>query len=90
MKKNIRSKISDFLTSEEGQVGVKSPLVLGAASASLLLAQAMVSPSAQAYWECYSNDDCSEGEYCDIWCDGTLDLNTCIGTWRSHCISTDI
>ena len=42
MKKNIRSKISDFLTSEEGHAGVKPPLVLGAASASLLLAHAMV------------------------------------------------
>lgn len=88
MKKNIRSKISDFLTSEEGHVGVKPPLVLGAASASLLLVQAIVSPSAQANWECLPGD-CPEGEYCDIWCDGTLDLNTCIGTWHSHCISLD-
>lgn len=87
MKKNIRSKISGFLTSEEGRVGVKPPLVLGAASASLLLAHAMVSPSTHASWDCYTNDDCPEGEYCDIWCDGTLDLNTCRGTWQSRCFS---
>ena len=84
MKKNIRSKISDFLTSEEGRVGVKSPLALGAASASVLLAHAMVSPSAQAHWECYSNDDCPEGEGCVIFCD-KWDVGTCIGTWHSHC-----
>lgn len=85
MKKSIRSKISDFLTSEEGQVSVKSPLVLGAASASLLLAHAIVSPPAQAYWECYTNSDCPEGEYCDVWCDGTLSGPTCRGTWQSRC-----
>lgn len=89
MKNNIRSKISDFLTSEEGHVGVKSPLALGAASASLLLAHAIVSPSAQAHLECYLGG-CPEGEYCDIWCDGTLDAYTCIGTWHSHCISIDL
>ena len=87
MKKNIRSKISDFLTSEEGQVSVKSPLVLGAASASLLLAHAIVSPSAQAYLECHTNNDCSEDEYCDIWCDGTFSGPTCMGTWQSRCFN---
>ena len=89
MKKNIRSKISGFLKSEEGRVGVKSPLALGAASAGLLLAHAMVTPSAQAYWECHSNNDCPEGEYCDIWCDGTLSGPTCRGTWQSRCFSID-
>lgn len=84
MKKNIRSKISDFLTSEEGHVGVKPPLVFGAASAGLLLAQTTVTPSAQAHWECLPGD-CPEGEYCQIWCAGTWDLNTCIGTLHSHC-----
>ena len=86
MKKNIRSKISDFLTSEEGHVGVKPPLVLGAASASLLLANAVVTPSAQAHWECLPGD-CPEGEYCYIWCDGTLEAYTCFGMWHSHCES---
>ena len=53
-KNNIRGKISQFLTSEEGRVGVKSPLALGVASASVLLAQAMVTPSAQAHHGVYS------------------------------------
>ncbi len=88
MKNNIRSRISDFLTSEEGYVGVKSPLALGAASASLLLAHAMVSPSAHASWDCYSNDDCSEGENCAIWCN-EWHLGTCVGTWYSRCESID-
>ena len=89
MKHNIRSKISEFLKSEEGRVGAKSPLALGVASASVLLAQAMVAPSAQAHWECYPwADDCAEDEYCDFWCD-KWDLSTCIGTWHSHCRPTD-
>ena len=50
MKNNIRGKISQFLKSEDGHVGAKSPLALGVASASLLLAQMMVTPSAQAHW----------------------------------------
>ena len=54
MKNNIRGKISQFLKSEDGHVGVKSPLALGVASASLLLAQMMVTPSAQAHLECIS------------------------------------
>ena len=87
MKNTVRSKISAFLTSEEGRIGVKSPLALGAASASLLLAQAIVTPSAQAHFECYGNHDCPEGEYCAIWCDGTLKGHTCFGRWHSHCDS---
>ena len=87
MKNNIRGKISQFLKSEDGHVGVKSPLALGVASASLLLAQMMVTPSAQAHLECYSSADCSEGEYCVFWCDGTWSLGTCWGTAHSHCSS---
>ena len=83
MKNTVRSKISDFLKSEEGRIGVKSPLTLGAASASLLLAQAIVTPSAHAHWECYSNDDCSTDEYCAFWCE-TWVVGTC-GKWHTHC-----
>ena len=85
MKNNIRGKISQFLKSEDGHVGAKSPLALGVASASLLLAQMMVTPSAQAHLECYSSADCSEGEYCGFRCEGTWNLGTCWGTWHSHC-----
>lgn len=45
MKKNIRSKISGFLTSEEGRVSAKAPLTLGVATGGLLLAHAIVGPS---------------------------------------------
>jgi len=86
MKRNIRTKISDFLKSEEGRVGAKSPLALGVASASVLLAQTMVTPSAQAHLECIPwAGHCAEDEYCHIWCEGTWDLGTCIGTAHSHC-----
>ena len=84
MKHNVRSKISNFLKSEEGHVGVKPPLALGVASASLLLAQVMVTPTAQAHMEC-DPGGCPEGKYCDVWCDGTWDLYICMGTFHSHC-----
>ena len=85
MKNNIRSKISDFLKSEEGRVGVKSPLALGVASASVLLAQAIVTPPVQAHLECEpGGTDCGEGEYCAVWCDH-WDAGTCVGTWHSQC-----
>ena len=85
MKNNIRSKISDFLKSEEGRVGVKSPLALGIASASVLLAQTIVTPPVQAHLECQpGGTDCGEGEYCMVWCD-QWSLGTCVGTWHSQC-----
>ena len=84
MKNNIRSKISDFLKSEDGRVGAKSPLTLGVASASLLLAQAMVTPSAQAHTGC-STGSCPEGDYCATICDGTWRLGRCMGTLHRHC-----
>ena len=78
MKNTVRSKISNFLTSEEGRVSVKSPLALGAAGAGLLLAQAMVTPSAQADWECWDHDDCNESQICVVWIDDG-------GIWHSQC-----
>ena len=42
MKKNLRGKIREFVQSEEGKVGVKSSLTLGAAVSSVLLAQTIV------------------------------------------------
>ena len=86
MKNNLRGKIRNFLASEEGRVGVKSPLVLGAASAGLLLAQALVSPSVQAHWECDPDkpDSCNdESLVCKKWCiqwnDGTCTVH------EAHC-----
>lgn len=85
MKKNIHSKISEFLKSEVGRVGAKSPLALGVASVSILLAQAMVPSSAQAHTECSSKGGCPEGKNCVYRCDGTWYLDTCRGTLHSHC-----
>ena len=42
MKTNLRGKIREFIQSEEGKVGIKSPLTLGVATGSILLAQAIV------------------------------------------------
>ena len=89
MKNSIRGRISEFLKSEEGRVGAKSPLALGVASASVLLAQAMVTPSAQAHAECFHNDDCPEGDECIFRCDGEWDLGTCRGTLHTHCVPSD-
>ena len=85
MKNNVRSKISGFLKSEEGRVGVKSPLTLGAASASLLLAHAMVTPSVQAHEVCEPEDpdSCGESLVCKEWC-AHWSINTCI-EWEAHC-----
>ena len=85
MKNNVRSKIRGFLKSEEGRVGVKSPLALGAASASLLLAQAMMAPSAQAHIDCNPkvHNDCGESMVCKEWC-ATMILNVCV-EWEAHC-----
>ncbi len=58
MKKNLRGKIREFVQSEEGKVGVKSPLTLGVAAGSLLLAHAIIgTPQAEA-WMCQEDKDC--------------------------------
>ena len=74
MKKNIRSKISSFLTSEDGRVSAKAPLALSVATGSVLLAQAMIPSPAQAEpvldesgVTCRDNDDCADGEVCKFW-----------------------
>ena len=64
MKKNLRGKIREFVQSEEGKVGVKSPLTLGAAVGSVLLAQAIIgTPDAEAHL-CVDHDDCDDGYFC--------------------------
>ena len=85
MKNSIRGRIREFLKSEEGRVGAKSPLALGVASASVLLAQAMVTPSAEAHKVCTYSEDCPEGQECVFRCDGEWSLGTCKGTLHSHC-----
>ena len=66
-KNNIRSKISEFLKSEEGRVGVKSPLALGVASASVLLAQAMVTPLCSGTFDVCPLGAVGRGAYCMVW-----------------------
>ena len=88
MKHNIRSKIGDFLKSEEGRVGAKSPLALGMTSVGLLLVQTIVPLSTRADWSCYPGD-CTTGEYCKYWCDEWNSRGTCIGTWHSECAPND-
>ena len=67
MKNNLRNKFRDFLASEEGRIGVKTPLAVGIAGGSLLLAQAMLPADAQAHMECDENNPCSPGEICLMW-----------------------
>ena len=58
MKTNLRGKIREFIQSEAGKVGIKSPLTLGVATGSILLAQAIVgTPQTEAQW-CNENGDC--------------------------------
>ena len=67
MKKNLRGKIREFVQSEEGKVGVKSPLTLGVATGSILLAHAVVGThparAVVGAW-CEEDADCRPG-----WCD---------------------
>ena len=84
MKKNLRGKIREYIHSEEGKVGVKSPLALGVAAGGLLLAHAIVgTPRAEAGW-CVigpnGEDPCPDGYACGgpfIW-DGMDEVGTCI------------
>ena len=63
MNAKIFGKINHFLKSEEGRVGLKTPMVLGIASGSLLLVQSVLSPSAYAgAHECYTDLDCDPRE----------------------------
>ena len=66
MKTNLRGKIREFIQSEEGKVGIKSPLTLGVATGSILLAQVVVgTPQAEAQW-CDLGVRCPEGQVCDV------------------------
>ena len=64
MKTNLRGKIREFMQSEEGKVGIKSPLALGVATGTVLLAHAIVgTPQADACqedWECGPGRKCYE------------------------------
>ena len=66
MKKNLRGKIREYIASEDGKVGVKSPLTLGIATGGILLAQTVIGPpSAEADGRiCENHRDCPPGFFC--------------------------
>ncbi len=73
MKANLRGKIREFLTSEEGKVSAKAPLSLGITGGSLLLAQVILTPSVSA------DDDCgSDCQTCLTYCIGSNCISTCV------------
>ena len=84
MKKDIRGKIKQFLTSEDGRVGVRAPLALGVASGTILLSQGVHTPSAEAGLSCWSDSDCGDDGWCDMWCE-EYSRGTCID-WESECV----
>ena len=86
MNTKIFDRINHFLKSEEGRVGLKTPMVLGMASGSLLLIQSVLSPSAYAEGhECYTDYDCDAGESCVPVCHGTMVGTICLGTFVNEC-----
>ncbi|MDE0556643.1 MAG: hypothetical protein OXI24_20720 [Candidatus Poribacteria bacterium] len=76
--KNLKSKIQDFLNSEDGRVGVKAPLTLGVAAGSLMLAQAMIITPDAAAQGCTVNADCPGAQEC---------VERCVPNppWGEHC-----
>lgn len=82
MKANLRGRIREFLTSEEGKVSAKAPLSLGVVSGSVLLAQMLLSLPADAGIECTSDTDCNEGESCQFWLEK---VNEGTYEWHSSC-----
>ena len=88
MKSKILCKIKCFLKSEEGRVGLKIPLALGVASGSLLVAQAVLSPSAYSSYECSSDSDCGIGKACEYVCEGMVINGKCYGSWVKKCVGS--
>ena len=65
MKTNFRGKIREFMQSEEGKVGIKSPLTLGIATGGILLAQTIIGTPAEAGGLCENDDHCVDPETCN-------------------------
>ena len=68
MKKNLRGKIREFVQSEEGKVEIKSPLTLGAAMGSVLIAQAIVGTTTHAFQKCTADAQCEPLKCKDVVC----------------------
>ena len=84
MNKNLRSKIMEFINSEEGKVGVKTSLTFGLVGVGLLLMQTIFPSVAKAGFECFSGDDCAGDDVCHFWCEKVS--GECIGNWHSKCV----
>ena len=69
----------EFINSEEGKVGVKTSLTFGLVGVGLLLMQTIFPSVAKAQFECFSDDECADGEVCTFWQDED------IGYWHSEC-----
>ena len=87
MKKNLRGKIREYVQSEDGKVGIKSPLTLGVAAGGLLLAHAIVgTPDVAAdAGDCrlpanIGFDECAEDHTCTgpFYWNGTDIIGSCI------------
>ena len=80
MKTNLRGKIREFVQSEEGKVGIKSPLTLGVATGSLLFAQAIIGTLTEAQGgTCEKDKHCHGGQVCrgHVWI-GNQRVGTCM------------
>ena len=64
MKTNLRGKIREFVQSEEGKVGIKSPLTLGVATGGILLAHAVVGTPQTEAAGCMEDWECGPGKKC--------------------------
>lgn len=85
MYKRLRGKFVEFITSEDGKVGVKTPLSLGLVGGGLLLMQTVLPFTAKAGFECLSDDNCPSDEVCYFWCKKVSGV--CQGDWHSKCVS---
>ena len=84
MNKKLRSKIMEFINSEEGKVGVKTSLTFGLVGVGLLLMQTIFPSVAKAQFECFSGDECPDDEVCHFWCKKISGV--CQGDWHSRCV----
>lgn len=81
MFEKVRSKIAEFISSEEGKVGVKTSLSVGLVGGGLLLMQTMYPYDAKAAFECFNDSECADSETCEFWQDD-------YGNWNSECRNT--
>lgn len=77
----LREKIVEFISSEDGKVGVKTSLSLGLVGGGLLLMQTLLPSAAKAEFKCFNDDDCTDDEKCVFWQDE-------FEAWHSECRNT--